>query len=634
MNASRKSNKKSKPFYLIFPFAAGNHQLTFRKNKYWNIVDHLILRSIAEKQYTIEELAEFSGIKRQILVQLLIPFLKLGWIELLQELGTIRARITDRGKIISKYVELPSPKKEFTTRRDFLVNLLNGNYIGLINHPNIISYNRNEINELIQSWTDKQYLLIPSINSPYILDTKAMEEAVTQPDEVFLSMPDPIDRSLSINKYLIFNVRSNNTGLDISFHENYLNPIASSDLINIFGDSFKKSLITRVQQTLLETGKVDGRIQVTQNWGDTEIGVDVDSTSKKYFIQEDKVSMVLGGEKHKTIFIDIIHSCKNYLIVHSTFIRPSILNDFLDELLLAVKRGVKVIILWGKDDFDSPTIKSQELKNLDQIRTKFRELYEKYDEKIILHNIQTGSHSKYILWDTDTEHCTLIGSCNWFFSGYNRYEASVLIKDNSFTREMVEISASLSTGAKLTSNYLSRELLVLAGSIRHSKEPLENTDRMAEVCLLHKGHHLKYIQNAKQAKIRVTLLSDKITPNLHRSIWDTLSTCNVKISAFYSSVDKDVFNHNQVNQFSQKLAKESENIILKLHSPPSGNKNHSKVLAWDKNHIVISSLNWMSSDASGAYKNNDIYHELGVYILKDKIEQEFHNHFFDNLSHE
>lgn len=110
MNASRKSNKKSKPFYLIFPFAAGNHQLTFRKNKYWNIVDHLILRSIAEKQYTIEELAEFSGIKRQILVQLLIPFLKLGWIELLQELGTIRARITDRGKIISKYVELPSPE--------------------------------------------------------------------------------------------------------------------------------------------------------------------------------------------------------------------------------------------------------------------------------------------------------------------------------------------------------------------------------------------------------------------------------------------------------------------------------------------------------------------------------------------
>ena len=97
---------------------------------------------------------------------------------MLQELGTIRARITDRGKIISKYIELPSPKKEFTTRRDFLVNLLNGNYIGLINHPNIISYNRNEINELIQGWIDKQYLLIPSINSPYILDTKAMEEAV------------------------------------------------------------------------------------------------------------------------------------------------------------------------------------------------------------------------------------------------------------------------------------------------------------------------------------------------------------------------------------------------------------------------------------------------------------------------
>ena len=30
----------------------------------------------------------------------------------------------------------------------------------------------------------------------------------------------------------------------------------------------------------------------------------------------------------------------------------------------------------------------------------------------------------------------------------------------------------------------------------------------------------------------------------------------------------------------------------------------------------------MSSDASGAYKNNDIYHELGVYILKDKSKMQ------------
>ena len=57
-------------------------------------------------------------------------------------------------------------------------------------------------------------------------------------------------------------------------------------------------------------------------------------------------------------------------------------------------------------------------------------------------------------------------------------------------------------------------------------------------------------------------------------------------------------------------------------------------MAWDKNHILITNLNWMSSDASGAFKNNDLYHELGIYVKVDKIEQRFHANFFDNSSHE
>ena len=41
----------------------------------------------------------------------------------------------------------------------------------------------------------------------------------------------------------------------------------------------------------------------------------------------------------------------------------------------------------------------------------------------------------------------------------------------------------------------------------------------------------------------------------------------------------------------------------------------------------------MSSDSSGNYKNNDLYHELGVYVQADKIEQKFHSSFFNNLNH-
>ncbi|MFX6058854.1 hypothetical protein [Acinetobacter baumannii] len=174
------------------------------------------------------------------------------------------------------------------------------------------------------------------------------------------------------------------------------------------------------------------------------------------------------------------------------------------------------------------------------------------------------------------------------------------------------------------------ELLDLAQSIKPSSN--QDNEKNINVSLLLKGHHLRYIHEAKKAEKRVTLLSDKISPNLHRSIWDSLSTCRVRVSAFYSTVDKEIFDHKQVQKFSNSI--DNDKISLKLHSPPSGNHSHAKVLAWDKNHIVVTSLNWMSSDSSGNYKNNDLYHELGIYLEADKIEQKFYSNFFNNLNHE
>lgn len=629
-SSNSKRPNKSQPFYLIVPFSYGTNLFTFKKKSNWNIIDHLLLRTIADNEFTIDKLSVYSGIRRQILVQILLPFLKLNWIEIIQKPESISVRITERGKFIAKSSELPSIKKEFYTYRDFLVNLTNGQYLGLCNHSFITTYNENDINTLVNSWDNKRYINIKNIPHPYILDTQELGCAVTQPNEELISVSPPLDRSLSVNRYLIFNAKiSKNNEIDIHFYENYLNPISSNDYCSIFGYSFKEYLSSEIKKRLIESQRNNESIKETyQYFGDGSSG-NLANPPKSYKISEQHVSLILGGNEHLQKFLDAIRECKNYLIIHSTFIRPSRINLYLSELLAAVNRGVKVIILWGKDDFDSPDIREKELRNFEEITSQFKKLYCDYNRRIILHEIQTGSHAKYLLWDTANNHCSLIGSCNWFFSEFNRYEASVFIQDNDFSKEMIQISASLTTGAKLINNYLGSELLDLAQSIKPSSN--QDNEKNINVSLLLKGHHLRYIQEAKKAEHRVTLLSDKISQNLHRSIWDSLSTCRVRISAFYSTVDKEVFDHKQVQKFANSI--ENNNIALKLHSPPSGNQSHAKVLAWDKNHIVVTSLNWMSSDSSGNYKNNDLYHELGVYLEADKIEQKFHSSFFNNSNH-
>lgn len=625
-----KRSKKAQSFYLIVPFSYGTNLFTFKKKSNWNIIDHLLLRTIADNEFTIDKLSAYSGIRRQILVQMLLPFLKLNWIEIIQEPKSISVRITERGKFIAKASELPSIKKEFYTYRDFLVNLTNGQYLGLCNHSFITTYNESDINTLVNSWDNKRYINIKNIPHPYILDTQELSCAVTQPNEELISVSPPLDRSLSVNRYLIFNAKINkNNEIDIHFYENYLNPTSSNDYCSIFGYSFKEYLSTEIKKRLIESQRNNESIKETYQYVGDGSSENLANPPKNYKISEQHVSLILGGNEHLQKFLDAIRECKNYLIIHSTFIRPSRINLYLSELLDAVNRGVKVIILWGKDDFDSPDIREKELRNFEEITSQFKKLYCDYNGRIILHEIQTGSHAKYLLWDTENNHCSLIGSCNWFFSEFNRYEASVFIQDNDFSKEMIQISASLTTGAKLINNYLGSELLDLAQSIKPSSN--QDNEKNINVSLLLKGHHLRYIHEAKKAEHRVTLLSDKISPNLHRSIWDSLSTCRVRVSAFYSTVDKEIFDHKQVQKFSNSI--DNDKIALKLHSPPSGNHSHAKVLAWDKNHIVITSLNWMSSDSSGNYKNNDLYHELGIYLEADKIEQKFYSNFFNNLNH-
>ena len=85
--------------------------------------------------------------------------------------------------------------------------------------------------------------------------------------------------------------------------------------------------------------------------------------------------------------------------------------------------------MWGKDQM------IEDDSNFDAIKEYFEKIENDYYGLFYLHKIQTGSHAKFIIFDTQESDCiSIIGSCNWFYTNFDRYEGSVLIKDNDFAK--------------------------------------------------------------------------------------------------------------------------------------------------------------------------------------------------------
>ncbi|MGA6311422.1 hypothetical protein ACPD94_18015, partial [Acinetobacter baumannii] len=239
------------------------------------------------------------------------------------------------------------------------------------------------------------------------------------------------------------------------------------------------------------------------------------------------------------------------------------------------------------------------------------------------HDIQTGSHSKFILTNhNELGYTCILGSCNWFFTQFDRYEASVRISSNAFVKDFLNIVSIIATGRSYISNGITKLLTELNDTIEN--EPKESGENSVEIRLLLKDNHYEVLHLAQRAKTRLSILSDKASNVTDRVVWKGLSLCKAKIYAFYSTPAGSLSN-NDFKEMGLKLKDINKNINFSMHNAPQ--RNHSKVLAWDKNHLVITSLNWLSSDASVITKDFDRHHEIGIYVNKDGIEQEFRENF-------
>ena len=247
-----------------------------------------------------------------------------------------------------------------------------------------------------------------------------------------------------------------------------------------------------------------------------------DRLPTSFSICDNDFDLVLGGSYHRNIFKDLINNAESYLIIQTTYIGGLwALDYFIDDLKNAADKHVRITILWGKDNEEfTDTDEYQNVlnyfsKNLSPSQARYIHLQE-----------QCGSHAKFIISDhAKFGNLVIIGSCNWLYSKFDRFEASVLFKNNEIVKYFLALASNISTGKSGVHDTTSKYIADLNFDIdinRQTNPSLITTH--VEIVL--KDQHYSYIQKAKnEAQKKVLILSDKISDVANRPIINALEEC-------------------------------------------------------------------------------------------------------------
>ncbi|MDP7785146.1 hypothetical protein QWI55_20380, partial [Acinetobacter baumannii] len=154
---------------IAVPFFYGKNKFTITRKSEWSVLDLLFLRKIAELPISMEKLENYSNLKRQIVIQIVLPFVSNNWVEILPVENTYVFSITALGQYISEFDSIPQFSESYFRTRDYVFDPVGGRYYGLLkNNPlKVESYLR--IQELMKDGVRIKVMNIS--NKSYIPNT-------------------------------------------------------------------------------------------------------------------------------------------------------------------------------------------------------------------------------------------------------------------------------------------------------------------------------------------------------------------------------------------------------------------------------------------------------------------------------
>lgn len=317
--------------------------------------------------------------------------------------------------------------------------------------------------------------------------------------------------------------------------------------------------------------------------------------------------ILFTGEEHRAALVDIIARASHMIAIHSTFLRPQAFFDLENELRTAVRRGAQVDIFWGaaageKDaerNFNAALEVNTKLQMDPEIRSRIR-----------VHWASTKSHAKLLVADTGQrdQGVAIVGSCNWLYSGFNRIEASLRATHPHFVAKVARCFGDL-----VYTSVRSPDLVAHLHTFSRDLERQLVQPGEASIELLFANHHNDQIIEARDsAQSEIMITSDRLgTAAEARAIIPLISSVRQNLSRrLVYSQSSGLLTRTDVVRLTAE-AREQGVELVRVHN----RELHAKVLLWDGDDIVISSLNWSSADA----RDDMPFGEVGVRVRSPGI---------------
>lgn len=544
------------------------------KGRYWSAVDKLILWALAQKSRSAAELSVQAGIPARLITEIILRMMRFGWIEFSAGPSGSSFRATEAGReAIETFETLPPMTRRTSRRVSFVLEPVAWRAFGL---RDLKPYRTSEIEAIEHDHDVRRVVTDGDWRQLTSLDIYTAADEVL-PDDEQLSSIDYAG-SETLDQFALFTV----LGEAIKG----LPPKPPEQLVRAIRHAAKQKRGSAVNVRAVRPSRA---------------GMSTSEISCEPIRPED---VLLSGTDHRDLLVLILRQARYGFVLHTTFLREDAFAKLQDEIKRAAKRGVAIDIFWGADGSEATRKANLEaaiainlrIGNDPDMRGRVR-----------VHLHSTRSHAKLVIADAGgrsaSEYVAVVGSCNWLYSGFNRVETSVVLRQPHAVAAVAQEMAELVFDVAKSST-ISADLTATARTLRSHA----GSTGSAKVRLVRGDDHAKLMRLARETATRAIMVGGDrlglaaeartIIPMMaaaKRSVVGTI--CYSKPSGPVSRRDA---------QDLQDTAAAAGVRLLQIEN----RELHGKFLLWDDDHLIVTSLNWSSADTRADAPQG----EIGLYM--------------------
>ncbi|CAI8836670.1 PLDc_2 domain-containing protein [Pseudomonas sp. IT-P2] len=565
---------------IAIPVVRMTCKVWIEKVKAWSAIDELLLWSIARRPKTVEELLLESQLPLQVIIASASKMMRFRLVEVILQSAGMALQVSDYGSSVVKSGEaLPSFPKRFSRRVSFVVELATG---GMYQTREVGGFKtRANLQRESEKGTVVQYIEV-------------------QGDSADISHEANFDRLSEISARGWGEELAGIEAGTVSTKEGFI-VVRVDDGVPDVPDVYSPSLKDVIAG--LELGlKESASIIIPTFLREKKDPAMLDEISCGFEADD----VVIGGESHKDCFLSILAGAKSRLIIHSTFLDSKKFQELVVYIRAACMRGVTLDILWGADeeDEDESGIKGKNATAASEIMrivVNDRDL----NSKVKVHMVSTGSHSKFLIADNqDDNWVAVVGSCNWLSSPFQSVELSVVLRDLGVVSKFASAVQGL-LGVKGFVSSLANEMAIVARDLE--RRPKFGGNSTVSI-VLGESHDYLMRKASGTAVSELVIGSNKLGSTVRPAAVipgeSAAQRSGIVVSIIYDRLTGPI-----KNRHIKQLAEEAiENGVRLIKTDRA--RLHGKFLAWDADHLVITSLNWASASVDVGFP----WGEMGVYV--------------------